>query len=83
MPSHEHGRWRHDSCGLNPGGARISFGSGKSLAAVRAGLERLVPKLDNEIRRPIAAGEAERLRQRLEQVAEVSIFLSLAITELC
>jgi uncharacterized protein (DUF302 family) len=49
--------------------------SSKSFATVKANLERLVPKLDEEISRLLLAGEIQRLKQKLEEGPELSIFL--------
>ncbi len=53
----------------------IAIRSSKSFADVKASLERLVPKLDDEITRLIASGDYERLKKTLEAGAELSIFL--------
>ena len=53
----------------------IAIRSSKSFADVKASLERLVPKLDDEITRLIASGDYERLKKTLEEGAELSIFL--------
>jgi uncharacterized protein (DUF302 family) len=54
----------------------ITIRSAKPFAAVRDDLERLVPKLDQEIPRLIATGGAAHLRQKLEEGPELSIFLA-------
>ena len=53
----------------------IAIRSSKSFADVKASLERLVPKLNDEITRLIASGNYERLKKILEEGAELSIFL--------
>jgi uncharacterized protein (DUF302 family) len=53
----------------------IAIRSSKSFADVKASLERLVPKLDDEITRLIASVDYERLKKTLEEGAELSIFL--------
>ena len=49
--------------------------SSKPFAAVKENLERLVPKVDEAIFQLVAGGETERLKQKLEQGPELSIFL--------
>jgi uncharacterized protein (DUF302 family) len=53
----------------------VTIRSTKSFAEVRASLERLLPRLDEEISRLVISGEAERLKQKLESGPELSIFL--------
>lgn len=53
----------------------VTIRSNKPFAAVKANLERLVPKLDEEIFQLVAAGEIERLKHKLEQGSELAIFL--------
>ena len=53
----------------------VSMQSSKSFATVKANLERLVPELDQEICRLLLAGEIQRLKQKLEEGPELSIFL--------
>lgn len=48
--------------------------STKPFAAVRASLESSVPQLDPEIPGLVANGVTDRLKQRLEALAELSIF---------
>lgn len=49
--------------------------SSKPFATVRAALEGSVPQLDAEIPALVANGVTERLKQRLEAAADLSIFL--------
>jgi len=53
----------------------VTIRSSKSFAAVKENLERLVPKVDEAIFQLVAGGETERLKQKLEQGPELSIFL--------
>ena len=53
----------------------VVIGSTKPFATVRAALENSVPHLDSEIPTLLANGVTERLRQRLEAAADLSIFL--------
>ena len=53
----------------------VAIRSNKSFAAVKESLERSVPKLDEGIFQLAADGETERLKQKLEQGPELSIFL--------
>jgi uncharacterized protein (DUF302 family) len=48
--------------------------STKPFAVVRAALERAVPQLDPEIPELVANGVTDRLKQRLDALAELSIF---------
>ena len=51
--------------------------STKPFDEVRAALEKVVPHLDPEIATLVSDGPTERLRQRLEAGADLSIFLEL------
>ena len=53
----------------------VTMRSSKSFATVKANLERLVPELDEEISQLLLAGEIQRLKQKLEEGPELSIFL--------
>ena len=53
----------------------VTIRSTKPFAEVKARLERSVPKLDEEILQLVAAGQTERLRQKLEEGPELAIFL--------
>ena len=55
--------------------SHIVIKSKKPFAAVRNALEQSVPRLDAEVPALIAGGDTERLRQRLEVAADLSIFL--------
>lgn len=57
--------------------AHVIVESTKPFDAVRAALEKLVPHLDPEIATLVSNGPTDRLRQRLEAGAELSIFLEL------
>src|SRR5690242_5164017 len=48
--------------------------STKPFAMVRAALETAVPQLDREIPELVANGVTDRLKQRLDALAELSIF---------
>jgi uncharacterized protein (DUF302 family) len=53
----------------------VTIRSTKTFAEVKASLERLVPTLSEEIPQLIAAGETNRLKQKLEEGPELAIFL--------
>ena len=53
----------------------VTIRSTKPFAEVKASLERLIPALDKDIPRLEAAGETERLKQKLEEGPELAIFL--------
>jgi hypothetical protein len=49
--------------------------SPKAFFEFKAKLERLVPKLDENIAQVIASGEVERLKQALKEGPELAIFV--------
>jgi uncharacterized protein (DUF302 family) len=53
----------------------VTIRSSKPFATVKANLEQLVPKLDDEISQLLLAGEIQQLKQKLEEGPELSIFL--------
>lgn len=57
--------------------AHVIIETTKPFDAVRAALEKVVPHLDPEIATLVSDGLTERLRQRLEAGADLSIFIEL------
>ena len=53
----------------------VTMRSSKDFIEVRVSLERSVPRLDDHIMQLIASGDADQLKQKLEEGPELAIFL--------